>query len=100
MNRNVLSTLDERREQHNNSSLLGLYIRLEERTSSDRAVHDVIKVLDLAHRIEPNPRLLMMWYQHTRIMELGSLTAERLVDLERTEEVVQFLLSIQNGARS
>jgi hypothetical protein len=100
MNKEFLSTLDERCGQRKHSSPFVLDIRLEEHTLSDRAVHDVIKVLNLAQRIEPNPLLLMMWYQHTRIMELGSLTAERLVDLGRTDEVVQFLQSIQNGARN
>jgi hypothetical protein len=100
MNREFLSKLDERRGQPKHSSPFGLDIRLEECIPSDRAVRDVIKVLNLAQRVEPNPLLLMMWYQHTSIMELGSLTAERLVDLGRTDEVVQFLQSIQNGGRN
>jgi hypothetical protein len=100
MNRVFFSKLDERCRQRKHSSPFGLDIRLEECTLSDRAVRDVIKVLNLAQRIEPNPLLLMTWYQHTRIMELGSLTAERLVDIGRTDEVIQFLQSIQNGARN
>lgn len=100
MNRDFFSTLDERCGRRKHSSPFGLDICLEECTLPDRAVRDVIKVLNLAQRIEPNPMLLMMWYQHTKIMELGSLTAERLVDLGRTDEVVQFLQSIQNGARN
>ncbi|RUL78994.1 hypothetical protein [Dyella choica] len=51
-------------------------------------------VLRVAAEIEPRPDELMNWYRQVRICQLGNLTAEMLVSMGRTAEVLEFLRSI------
>jgi hypothetical protein len=62
-------------------------------------VMDVMTVLRVARQIEPNPSAMIFWYQHVKIAELDSLTAEELVHDGRAGEVVRFLRSVQSGVR-
>jgi hypothetical protein len=63
-------------------------------------IPDALAVLRAAASIESDPNQVMAWYTGTRIMELGDLTAEKLVAIGRAEEVVSFLLSIGDGRRN
>lgn len=72
---------------------------VEDYSFTTQAVRDVLAVLQLAQTIEPDPWRLMHWYRHTAIAELDGLTAEKLVCLGRTDEVMRFLRSICLGAR-
>ncbi|WP_238530867.1 hypothetical protein [Rhodanobacter spathiphylli] len=58
-----------------------------------------LAVLRMAAQIEPDPAAVMQWYRHTRITELGYLTAEQLVALGRAEAVITFLRSVRDGRR-
>jgi hypothetical protein len=58
-----------------------------------------LAVLRVAAQIEADPAAVMSWYRHTRIAELGHLTAEQLVALGRAEAVVAFLCSVHGGER-
>jgi hypothetical protein len=62
-------------------------------------VLDVAAVLRVAREIETNPNAMIFWYQHVKIIELGSLTAEQLVNDGRANEIVQFLRSVQSGMK-
>jgi hypothetical protein len=59
------------------------------------AVLDVILILRLAQGLEPDVNAMLHWYQHGKIFELGSLTAEQLVNEGRAREVVRFLRAMQ-----
>lgn len=58
-----------------------------------------LAVLRVAAQIEADPAAVMSWYRHVRIAELGHLTAEQLVSLDRAEAVVVFLRSALDGER-
>jgi hypothetical protein len=58
-----------------------------------------LAVLRVAAQIEAHPATLMRWYRHTRIAELGHLTAEQLVALGRAEALITFLCSVRDGER-
>lgn len=58
-----------------------------------------LAVLRVAAEIEADPLAVMHWYRHVRIAELGHLTAEQLVALDRTEAVITFLRSARDGER-
>jgi predicted benzoate:H+ symporter BenE len=62
-------------------------------------VPDVVAVLRAAAEIESSPAEVMSWYKEVRIRELGDLTAEVLVRMQRTQEVVNFLRSVRDGER-
>jgi hypothetical protein len=62
-------------------------------------IPSALTVLRMAAEIEPDPPTLMAWYLWTPIAELGFLTAEPLVDLDREETIFAFLDAIQSGAR-
>ncbi len=53
-----------------------------------------LAVLRIAAEVEPMPSRLLDWYQHDAIWQLGSLTAEQLVDMGRGEAVIDFLRRI------
>jgi len=55
------------------------------------AVAEVLSVLRAAQEIEPNPNAVIFWYQHVKIRELDSMTAEQLVLEGRASEVIRFL---------
>jgi hypothetical protein len=74
-------------------------MRLEKYSNLGGAVMEVFGVLRIAQEIEPNPNVMLSWYQHTKIDELDSLTAEQLVHEGRAADVIRFLRSIQTGAR-
>lgn len=59
----------------------------------------MLTVLRIAVQVEPDPVQTGFWYQRTRIVELGGLTAAQLVSLGRAEEVVGFLVSVRDGRR-
>ncbi|RUL65812.1 hypothetical protein EKH79_03620 [Dyella dinghuensis] len=63
------------------------------------AVAEVLSVLRTAQEIEPNPNAVIFWYQHVKIRELDSMTAEQLVLEGRATDVVRFLRAIQSGVR-
>lgn len=58
-----------------------------------------LAVLRVALEVEPDPVRVFAWYRHTRIAELGQLTAEQLVLMGRVEAVIGFLHSIRDGER-
>jgi hypothetical protein len=58
-----------------------------------------LAVLRVAAQIEADPIVVMRWYRHTHIAELGCLTAEQLVALGRAEVVIAFLRSVRDGQR-
>lgn len=62
-------------------------------------VPGVVAVLRTAAEIESSPAEVMSWYKEIRIRELGDLTAEVLVSMGRTQEVVDFLCSVRDGFR-
>ncbi|HET6433740.1 hypothetical protein [Dyella sp.] len=68
-------------------------------TTLARVIPSALAVLRVAARIEPEPHWLMDWYRHTRIAELGHLTAEQLVAMGRAPVVIAFLQSIRRGVR-
>jgi hypothetical protein len=59
----------------------------------------VVAVLRAAAEIESSPAEVMAWYKEVRIRELGDLTAEALVSIGRTEEVVNFLRGVRDDDR-
>jgi len=59
-----------------------------------------VAVLRAAVAIEPDLMALMDWYMNEKIVELSELTAEKLVEAGRSRDVITFLESIRNGARS
>lgn len=72
---------------------------VERYSSLGGAIQKVHDVLQMAQCIEPNPDAVMLWYFHTRIEELDSLTAEQLVRDGQACRVLRFLRSIQSGER-
>jgi hypothetical protein len=74
-------------------------IPCEKYSGLGKAVLDVLIVLRIAQEIEPNANEMLSWYQHTKINELDSLTAEQLVHDGRAAEVIRFLRSIRSGVR-
>lgn len=62
-------------------------------------VPDVIAVMRTAAEIEGRPDEVMAWFTATPIRELGSLTAERLIEMGRAEAVIDFLRSVRDGVR-
>lgn len=60
---------------------------------------DMLAVCQAALRIECDPREAAGWYLHTRIAELGDLTAAQLVACGRADEVMRFLEDVCSGAR-
>lgn len=58
-----------------------------------------LAVLRVAAEIEADPAVVMHWYRHVRIAELGYLTAAQLVALDRAEAVIAFLRSARDGER-
>lgn len=61
------------------------------------AVAEVLSVLRAAQEIERNPNAVIFWYQHVKIRELDSLTAEQLVLEGRATDVVRFLQAIRSS---
>jgi len=58
-----------------------------------------LAVLRAASRIEPDPIEAGAWYRYVGIAEFGGFTAEQLVALGRCDEVIGFLLSVNEGSR-
>lgn len=63
------------------------------------AVAEVLSVLRAAQEIEPNPNAMIFWYQHVKIRELDSMTAEQLVLDGRATDVIRFLQASRFGIR-
>lgn len=68
-------------------------------TTLARVIPCPLAVLRVAAHIEPDPERALDWYRHTRISELGLLTAEQLVGMGRASLVIDFLQSIRRGQR-
>lgn len=64
-----------------------------------RVIPSALAVLRVAVWVECDPVKVLEWYRHTRIDELGYLTAEQLVALGRAPIVIDFLHSIVSGER-
>lgn len=64
-----------------------------------RLIPSTLALLQIAAAIEPNRARAINWYRQVPIAELGHLTAEQLVALGRTDAVIAFLRSVQDGAR-
>jgi len=62
-------------------------------------IPDILAVLRSAAAIERDQREVLLWYRHTKIAELGWLTAQRLLTLGRSKEVIAFLQSARDGGR-
>ena len=64
-----------------------------------RIIPSALAVLRVAAGMEPDPLQVLDWYRHTRIAELGFLSAEQLVAMGRAPVVIDFLQSIRRGDR-
>ncbi len=64
-----------------------------------RIIPSALAVLRVAAQIEEEPQSVMHWYRHTRIAELGYLTAEQLVAMGRAPNVIAFLQAVRDGQR-
>lgn len=56
-------------------------------------------LMDLPRRIEPDASLLMEWWLHTGIAELGGMTPRELVETGQEASLEAFLISILRGER-
>jgi hypothetical protein len=67
--------------------------------ASSSLADDMLAVCRAAARVEHDPDEAAGWYLHTRIAELGDLTAAQLVALGRADDVMRFLEAVCSGAR-
>jgi hypothetical protein len=82
-----------------NTSNQALHFHRDQGSTINIAVAEVLSVLRTAQEIEPNPNAVIFWYQHVKIRELDSMTAEQLVLEGRASDVVRFLRGIRSGVR-